>query len=226
LYSQRLVSEDRIAVILNGIDVERFASTCTNFDRATFLAGKNIPADAKLVCSIGELRKLKRHDDLIRAAAIVREQVPLAHFVIAGVDTSGSGENQRELKQLAHDLKLNDRIHFLGWLDDADKLLCATDVFVSASETESFGLSIAEAMATSTAVVATRTEGAQEVVQDCETGLLVPIGDVAQIAAAIIRLLKDDEERIALGREAVDVARKLFSLERMVDDIERIYLEE
>ncbi|HEY6804014.1 MAG TPA: glycosyltransferase family 4 protein [Pyrinomonadaceae bacterium] len=225
LYSQRLVAEDRIAVIPNGIDVERFAGACTNFDRAAFLVSRNIPVEAKLVSSIGELRKLKRHDDLIRAAAIVREQVAMAHFVIAGVDTSASGENQRELKQLANDLKLNDRIHFPGWLDDADKLLCATDVFVSASETESFGLSIVEAMATSTAVVATRTEGAQEVVQDGATGLLVPIGDVDQIAAAIVRLLKDNEQRIALGREAAAVARERFSLKRMVDDIERVYLE-
>jgi glycosyltransferase involved in cell wall biosynthesis len=225
LYSQRLVSEDRIAIIPNGIDVERFARACTDFDRATFLAGKNIPVEARLVCSIGELRKLKRHGDLIRAAAIVREQVPLVHFVIAGVDTSINGENQRELKQLAHDLGLSDCIHFPGWLVDADKLLCATDVFVSASETESFGLSIAEAMAASTAVVATRTEGAQEVVQDQETGLLVPVGDVDQIANAIIRLLKNDEQRLALGMEAAVAARERFSLKRMVDDIERVYLE-
>ena len=64
-------------------------------------------------------------------------------------------------KRLVAELGLKDRFHFLGWLDEADKLLCAMDVFVSASETESFGLAIVEAMAAGTAVVATATEGAQ-----------------------------------------------------------------
>jgi len=104
-------------------------------------------------------------------------------------------------------------------------LLCATDVFVSASETESFGLSIAEAMAAGTAVVATMTDGAQEVVEDQVTGLLVPIGAVEKMAEAILGLLNNEEQRKALGKRAAESARLRFGLSRMVDEIERIYLE-
>ena len=178
-----------------------------------------------MISSIGELRKLKRHDDFIRAAAIVSKRIPDVHFVIAGVDTSPKGETKHELIQLAGKLNLTDTVSFLGWLDDANKLLCATDVFVSASETESFGLSIVEAMAMGTPVVATRTEGAQEVLEDDKTGLLVPIGDVEQLAAAIVRLLSDKEQRKSLGSRAAVTVRESFSLTRMVDAVEKIYLE-
>lgn len=223
LSSQQIVPDEKIAIVPNGIDVDRFSNACRDFDRSAFLKTKNLPADCLLIASIGELRQLKRHDDLIRAAAIIAREIVNAHFVIAGVDTSPTGENRKRLIDLAVELGLADRVHFLGWLDDAEKLLCAADVFVSASETESFGLSIVEAMAASAAIVATRTEGAQEVVEDRVTGLLVPIGDVDVMAKSIIGLLKNKEQRTAMGQRAQTAARRRFSLSRMVDDIERIY---
>ncbi len=225
LKSQRLVPDDRIATVPNGIDVDRYSGACQKIDRSAFLKSKGLPTDCLIVGSIGELRKLKRHDDLIRAASLIVREVQNTHFVIAGVDTSAKSEIRSELKELVGKLQLQDRVHFLGWLDDAEKLLCAIDVFVSASETESFGLSIAEAMAAGTAVVATQTEGAQEVVDTDSTGLLVPIGDVAVLSASIVRLLRDESLRKAIGNHAADVVKERFSLQRMVDEIEEIYLE-
>src|SRR5213075_982059 len=109
------------------------------------------------------------------------------------------GEVRRRLEKLVIDLGLKDCFYFLGWLDAAEKLLCALDVFVSASETESFGLAIVEAMAAGAAVVATETEGAKEVVEDQKTGILVPIGNVESIASAVNELLVDSERRRNLG---------------------------
>ncbi len=82
---------------------------------------------------------------------------------------------------------------------------------------------MAEAMAASTPVVATATEGAQEVVVDQETGLLVPIGDVSQIAESVATLLSNDERRTRMGARAWEVVNQKFSLTRMVDQIEQIY---
>ena len=223
LRSQQLVSDEKIVVIPNGIDVNRFASPCTNFDRTDFLQRKNLPANCLLISSIGELRTLKRHDDLIKAATIVVRNFDNAHFVIAGVDTSPNKEKLQQLRDLAIELEVEGHIHFPGWLDDAEQLLCATDVFVSTSETESFGLSIVEAMSAGTAVVATRTEGAQEIVEDQITGLLVPIGDVDAVAKSIVELLQDGKRRKEMGERAAAAARKRFSLTRMVDDIEKVY---
>jgi glycosyltransferase involved in cell wall biosynthesis len=176
-----------------------------------------------LVGSIGELRTLKRHDDFIKAAAIVSQEFPNAHFVIAGIDTSPKGEVRTQLKRLVTQLQLQDRMHFLGWLDDAAQLMFALDVFVSASETESFGLAIAEAMTAKTAVVATATEGASEIVVDGETGFLVPIGDVDKLATGIATLLRDDEQRSSFGKRGREVVEARFSLQRMVDEIEKLY---
>ena len=224
LKTQRLVPDEKIAVVPNGIRVERYVDACRRLDRSEFLKSKNLPADCLLVGSIAELRKLKRHDDLIRAASLIVRDIENVHFVIAGVDTSPKREIQTELIELAIKLKIQDRVHFLGWLDDAECLLCAMDVFVSASETESFGLSIVEAMAAGTAVVATRTEGAQEVVEDQETGMLVPIGDFETMAKTITGLLRDEDRRSEIGKRSSRAVKQRYSLQRMVDDIEQIYL--
>ena len=215
LRSQRILSDKQIAVIPNGVDVERF-NRAGGFDRARL----GLPEECLLVGSIGELRTLKRHDDFIRAAALVAKKFPEAHFILAGVDPTASGEVRKSLEKLVVELGLNDRFNFVGWLDQAEKLLCALDVFVSASETESFGLVIAEAMAAGTAVVATETEGAKEVIEDQKTGILVPIGDVEEIANAIITLLENPGE---IGLRAREAANTKFSLKRMVDEIEKIY---
>ncbi len=225
LRAQRILNEKQIAVIPNGIDVDRFTSACAGFDRAQFLRGMGLAADCLLVGSIGELRTLKRHDDFIRSAALVAKKFPETQFVLAGVDTSASGEVRKQLEKLVIELDLKDSFYFLGWLDDAEKLLCAMDVFVSASETESFGLVIAEAMAAATPVVATETEGAQEIVEDQKTGVLVPIAHPERIAEAVIHLLGHAEQRRTMGAHAQEAAITRFSLKRMVDEIERIYRE-
>ena len=80
-------------------------------------------------------------------------------------------------------------------------------------------------MAAGTAVVATQTEGAREIVEDQATGLLVPIGNVEQMAEAMLRLLGDEQRRKAMGEKAITHVRERFSLKRMVDDIEKIYLD-
>jgi len=223
LRASGVVSDKQIAVIPNGIDVERFSRARERFDRVQFLRGLGLPVDCLLVGSVGELRTLKRHDDFIRAAAIIAKRFPETQFVLAGVDTSASGEVRTQLKQLVDELGLSERFYFLGWLNDAEKLLCAMDVFVSASETESFGLAIVEAMAAGTAVVATATEGAKEIIEDQKTGLLVPIGDVDRIAGSVIDLLSETEKRRAITVASAQSAATKFSLTRMVDEVLTAY---
>lgn len=224
LRSQKLLRDDQIALIPNGIDVERFSRARVGFDRAQFLRGMGFRPDCLLVGSVGELRTLKRHDDYIRAAAMIVSRFPETQFVLAGLDASASGETRRHLENLVAELDLKDCFHFLGWVDEAEKLLCAMDVFVSASETESFGLAIAEAMAAGTSVVATRTDGAQELIDERKTGLLVPIGGVSAIADSVSELLGNADMRRTIGERAKEEANTRFSLKRMVDEIEKIYL--
>ena len=206
LRQQGILREEQIALVPNGIDVDRFRNVRKEFD----------PKDGLLVGSMGEYRPLKRHDDFIRAAALVAAQFPEARFILAGLDL-------KPLEELILKLGLKERFSFIGWLDHPEQYLGGLDVFVSASETESFGLAMAEAMAAGTAVVATRTEGAQELIEDQKTGLLVPIGEVDKIAAAVMELLAHPDKRREIAARAKETVNEKFSLKRMVDQIEEIY---
>jgi len=159
----------------------------------------------------------------VSAAAIVGRANPSAYFVLAGSPASSDAVEIESLKKLVNEFGLTERFRFLGWLGDSAALLGALDVFVSASETESFGLVIAEAMASGAAVVSTATEGAREVVAEGETGLLVPVGAVDEMANAITSLLSDDKRRREFAQRGQKRVAELFSVDRMVDETERLY---
>ena len=176
-----------------------------------------------LVGTVGELTLLKGQEEFLRAAVQVLKESPTAYFIIAGIDHSPGKEHRARIQRLIEELDLAERVRLVGWLEDLAQLYCALDVFVSSSHTESFGLALAEAMATGTPVVATETEGARELIQSGETGLLVPIGDVDKLAESALQLLNDREWRVRLGTEAQKDASVRFSVERMIDETEEIY---
>jgi glycosyltransferase involved in cell wall biosynthesis len=225
LLKRKIFPANKITVIHNGIDFRRLDASLQNFDRETFRREMRIPLDALLIGTIGDLKKQKGHEDFLRAAALIAREEPSAHFVIVGADTTREGEYQASLERLVKELGLTDRVTFAGWMKETAPLLAALDVYVSASHTESFGLSIVEAMAAGLAVVATATEGAQEIIDRQDVGVLVPIGDAEELAQAVRNLLKDANERTRIGKLARASARTRFSLERMVDETEQVYLE-
>ena len=218
-----LAPAEKITVVLNGIDTARFIKARVEFDRRKFLEHWQLAPETLLVGTIGELTPLKGQEEFLRAASQILKQVPSAYFIIAGIDHSRDGRHQTQLARLIEELQLTARVRLIGWIEELAQLYCALDVFVSASHTESFGLAIAEAMASATTVVATETAGARELVKTGETGLLVPIGDVDQLAAAIIRLLKDEDERIRLRKSAQQEAATNFGIERMIAETEAVY---
>jgi L-malate glycosyltransferase len=225
LRAERIIPSERIAVVPNGIDVDRFERAITEFNRSRFLQLWNLPAEGLLVGTLGELKVLKGQEEFLHAAALVARLLPNAHFIIAGIDSSRGQQNRQSLERLTDELGLRDRVRFLDWLDDVAVLHCALDVFVSASRSESFGLAIAEAMASRTAVVATMTEGAREIIDEGRTGLLVPIGDAKSIAESVVSLLKDQAKREQLASAAAETVRIRFGLNRMIDATEAIYRE-
>ena len=225
LRSQRIVPPERITVVLNGIDVDRFAKAREQFNRPEFLRSWGLPDEGFLVGTVGELKALKGHEEFVRAAKQVLYEFKNAYFIIAGVDASPNGENRTVLNSLIERLNLVDHVRIVGALEDIAPLLCSLDVFVSASRMESFGLAIAEAMACSLAVVATETAGAREILGQGETGLLVPVGDAEALASAVRALLNDEDKRRSLGNDARKAVSEHFSLDRMVETTEGIYRE-
>lgn len=223
LRADAVAKPERISVVLNGIDARRFENASNRFSREQFLGSWGLPGNSLLIGTVGELTPLKGQEEFLRAAAEVRKQFPNSHFIIAGTDSSRGNKNRAFLERLIRELKLTEHVRLVGWVEDLAQLYCALDVFVSASHTESFGLVITEAMASGASVVATETEGAREIIQAGETGLLVPVGDVARLAAAIVELLGDEDKRDRLGTTAQQAAVAQFSVERMIEETEEIY---
>lgn len=221
---QALLPPAKVTVIHNGIDWRRIETASATFNRAEFCRKWKLPLEGLLVGSVGTLTPLKGHEDFLKAAVQIKAQVPGAVFIVSGTESAGSKTHRRELERLAKRLGLGDRVRFIGWMEDINELFCALDVFVSASHSESFGLAIVEAMAAGAGVVATATEGAREILQDEQTGLLVPVEGIEQLATAVVKLLSDEEKRAGLIDKARADVKSRFSLERMVEETERIYL--
>jgi L-malate glycosyltransferase len=214
---------EKIAVVPNGIELEKWSKANREQLRREFRFEHNISFDALVVATVGELKLLKGQRDFVLAAKIVAEKFPAAHFVVVGQDNSLQREFRGELKRLVKVFGLENRFLWLNWVEDTAPLLAATDVFVSASHSESFGLAILEAMASATAVAATETEGARALIENGATGRLAPVKEPVALAEAVGELLRDEALRIRLGENARRFVAEKFSLERMIDEIEKIY---
>lgn len=225
LLKQKIFPAHKISVIRYGIDYHHLAARLQNSDGAAFRRRLKIEPESLLIGTIGELKPQKGHADFLRAAAIIARRRADAHFIIAGADTTRTGQHRAALEHLINQLHLNDRVHLVGWLDDIAPMLAALDVCVSASHTESFGLSIVEAMAAGLPVVAAATEGAREIIEGEDTGTLVPIGDTEALASAILSLLENPTARARIGQLAQASARARFSRARMIDATEQVYFE-
>jgi len=223
LSAQYLLPAERIVVIPNGIDISKYEPQSDGSSRVDLRLSWRIPEDALLIGSVGEITALKGHEDFLRSAALVLRSFPKSKFIIAGVDATPGGPNLAKLKRQIAQLGLGDNVRVLGWVEDLPALYNAIDVFVSASHTESFGLTIAEAMAARKPVVATATEGAWEVIGKNESGVLVPLGNVEALASAVVDLIGSSDKRERLGEAAHERVREKFSLDRMIGETEKLY---
>lgn len=175
--------------------------------------------DEKILMHISNFRPLKRVRDIVRVFAKVRERVP-ARLVLVG-----DGPDRPAAQEEARALGVEDGVLFLGKLESVAEVLACADLYLLASETESFGLSALEAMACGVPVVGTRVGGLPEVVESGVTGTLVPVGDVDAMREAALDFLGDP----ARWRSASEAARarsvERFSSERVVPIYERYYRE-
>ncbi len=223
LQAQRLVTPDKLHIIHNGIDLAHFVKPRDAVARAAFGARWQINPAHLLVGALGDLNPRKGPDDFLRAAAAVAANRDDVTFLLAGPDTSGANADRARLENLVQTLNLTERTRFLGWREDTAEFYGALDLFVSASHTEAFGLTLAEAMASGLAVVATRTAGAQEIINHDANGRLTPIGEPLVLAATISELLAQPQVRARLGANAQVDACARFGLAQMVTETEKIY---
>jgi glycosyltransferase involved in cell wall biosynthesis len=172
------------------------------------IEGLDIPADAKLIGSVGRLWAQKNVALQIRAAAVLKKKLPGAYWLIIG-----DGPDSDSLSALAESLDVADRVRFLGWRPDASRLTGGLDAFVQTSRFEGCSLSMLDAMAHALPVVSTNARGANELVIDGQTGILTPPDDPSAIASALDKILSDRALADSFGRAARDRQRLAFSYE-------------
>ncbi len=222
---QMIFPKRKIEVIPNGINIENFSEEERKKRRDEFRALHDIPPDAQVIGTIGELKVLKGQRDFVLAANEIAKRRADAFFLVVGNDNSTNRQFRRELKRLVKVFNLENRFLWLDCVEDMPALLAGLDIFVSASHSESFGLAILEAMVNETPIVATETDGAKELLRNNETGLLVPIKDPLKLAEAIENLLRSAEKREAFAHNAKTFGERQFSLDRMIEQTENLYKE-
>ena len=211
---RREIDDRRLTVIANGIDLGKFHPQP---DGRTRVRGElGIDADAWVVGTVGRVAVEKNQALLVRAAAPLLG--PKVRLVVAG-----DGPLLPSLSDVAGSLGVAPFVHLLGARRDVPDVLNALDAFVLCSTTEGLPLAVPEAMATGLPVVSTRVGGIPTVIDEGETGFLVPVGDEAELRDRITRLRADPELRRACGERARAAAIARFSAERMQRDYIELY---
>ncbi len=180
-----------------------------------------IGADEVVLLAVGNLTERKGHIVLLRALRRITEggcSVPWRLIV------AGEGPERERLEAFARESNLQDRIHLPGHRSDVDALQATAQVTVMPSLWEGLPLAVLEGMFAGNAIIGSSASGIPEAVRDEVDGYLVPPGDDQALATVIRRVLEDDALRRRLGASARERALDRFSIRRMMDDYERLYL--
>ena len=187
-------------------------------DRAETRRQLGVSDEAFVVGWVGRMTPVKRTDDVVRA---------LHGLVGRGVDAYlclvGDGPDREHLEQFAHELGVATRCLFVGYQDDVARFYEAIDALLLPSANEGTPVSVIEALAAQRPAVATRVGGTPDVVRDGIDGFLVPVGDVEALSDRLAELASDPERRARMGADGRKRVLGRYAVERLVDDIDRLY---
>jgi glycosyltransferase involved in cell wall biosynthesis len=213
IHNERFPAE-KVVVIPNGVDTERFAPV------PDVLAARHEmaigPADP-VVTIVAALRPEKNHELFLKVAQQVSNQMTNAKFLVVG-----DGPRREPLEQIARELNIADRVRFLGSRSDVPGLLSASDVFALTSHNEANPVSILEAMSVGRPVVTTNVGSIREVVVDGHNGFLVPPGNGEQLTTRIVGLLEDPIRCQEMGAAARQTVVAGWSVDNMVRNYEHL----
>lgn len=206
------VPEERIRVIPNFVDTDLFRRGGEPCHRKVFA-----PRGEKIVMHVSNFRAVKRVADVVSIFAGVRRSLP-ARLVLVG-----DGPERSRAAEAARTLEVEDDVVFLGKHAAVNELLACADLFLMASDSESFGLAALEAMASGAPVVGYRAGGLPEVVPDGEAGYLVRPGAVEEAIAAAVRILGDEARWRRFSRAGRRAAAERFDSRRVLPLYEAYY---
>lgn len=208
----------RTTVVLNGVSLERFRREADDGVQAKRRLG--LSPTTKVVGTVAVFRKQKRLDLWVEVAAALARSLPDVRFLLVG-DGPLRGEIERRVRELG----LVERCIFPGLQEDVRPYLAAMDVYLMTSDFEGVPIALLEAMAMELAPVTTDAGGIPEVIVSSAHGRLLPRGDLPALVSAVSELLTDDQTRQALAAAARRRIGAQFSSARMMQEIEKVYLD-
>lgn len=204
------VAANRVQVVVNGLPIEQFRPD----SRSRAAIRQELEISEEFVwLAVGRMEAPKDYGTLVRAVAQTRNGL----FLVAG-----DGPLRREMEQLAAELRVLDRIRFLGIRRDVPRLMAAADAYVMSSAWEGLPMVLLEAAASGLPIVATNVGGNSAIVRDGISGYVVPPCDPQALARAMQRM-QMDPARPTMGSVARDFVEKHFSLSAVLDQWESIY---
>ncbi|MDP2209678.1 MAG: glycosyltransferase family 4 protein [Bacteroidota bacterium] len=212
----KVMNADASGVVRNGIDIKYFER------KAIWREGRellNIPADATVVGTIGRLHEQKGYEYLIDAAKHLIEENKSMCFLIVG-----EGELRANLERQVSSLHIRDNVIFAGARTDIPKIMTLFDLFVLPSLWEGLPLVLLEAMVSRVPIVASAVDGVMEIIEHNQEGILIPPKNSQAIKNGINILLNDKEFATNLTINAYKKVTADFSSQKMVSDIEDIYI--
>jgi glycosyltransferase involved in cell wall biosynthesis len=207
---------ERFEVVRLGLDLDGFLGS-TAADGDGFRDEVGAGPGTVLAVSVGRLVPIKRLDVMLRALAIAREAGAPILLAIAG-----DGDEREGLERLAREIGVGSWVRFLGFRHDLTRIAAGADLAVLSSDNEGTPVALIEAAAAGRPAVATDVGGVREIVGP-DTGRLVPKGDAAAFAAAMVELAGDRGLRERLGAAARERARGRFAAGRLLADVEALY---
>jgi glycosyltransferase involved in cell wall biosynthesis len=173
---------------------------------------------------VANFAPFKRHEDFLRMAAEMISERQDLEFWVVGEDTQGTGR-RAALEQLAHELRVDSYVRFLGHRSDIPDIMRQLHLLVVPSQFEPFGRVVIEAMACGRPVIGSHDGGIPEIIEEGKTGYLIELGDWKGFARAALALLADREKWTSMSQSASAAARNRFSIAAHVTQIIGIYRE-
>lgn len=218
LFSPELWECRKSFTIYNGIDVQKIADRIARVDPRKKREEFGLLPEDEVLVTIGRLTEQKGQVHLVKAMRLVVEVRPRTKLLIIG-----EGELRPKLEQETQRQGLSGKVHFVGVRDDVFEVLKCADLFVLPSLWEGLPMTLLEAMAVGTPVVATAVTGVREVIESEVNGLLVPSRNPEALVVGILKVLQTKEWARQLADRARAEVQERFSMERMAQEYEQFY---
>lgn len=207
------ISESKITLVANGINLERFSSS----ERCDLNAEFGIPPESCTLAIVGRFHPVKGHLYFLNVFAKLKSATPV-HLLLVG-----DGELRGAIEQRIVELGLQSNVTLAGFRRDVPAILNSVDLVVVPSELEGLPMVVLEAMARGRAVVAHRVGGIADVIENDSLGRMVTAGDEAEMLHALAELADDADERNTIGTHSAALIRSKYDAEDTCRHYEAIY---